>query len=293
MNQFTRPDDPIDYVVYLGVYEDLRMNNLKTPMDALAHWKRIGSERTTQSEIKRWRIGEPIKLAICISGFMRNYKLLYQSENFQKLVKNHDADIYISTWDIVGYGSCSSHGLDYGLKLDVAEVRKLTPNLKRIEVESYKNKEDIFRQDVPGTTILVDEPGTLERVRSQFYKIYRCQKMAFNSDIPYQAVIRMRADLILEHEVDIGRIMEQIYAHKVYITRDPSKRPGVIGDQFAIGNLYTMNIYADLYNELYKPNFVRKGITTICEQLLWEHLKAYRLHIIKMNNRIQLNRTII
>jgi hypothetical protein len=101
----------------------------------------------------------------------------------------------------------------------------------------------------------------------------------------------MRPDLILNNELDLGAIMKHIRAHKIYVTRDPGCRASVIGDQFAIGDLYTMNIYADLYHELFRPRFVKKQIFRTCENLLWAHLKDYGLHVIKMNNRASINRT--
>lgn len=287
-----------DHFVYIMINPDVRNLGIKTKHQAIAHWKQNGGQdnpRKCAYTIPFWRRPLPIKLAICISGFMRNYRLLPRSINFKRLIQNHQVDIYISTWDIIGYSHCGNPQLDYR-KLNVANLKTFASNIKAYEVENYDaiKKSGIFATKIPATNVLREEPGVLERIRSQFYKVMRCNDMMLNSGIQYNAVIRMRPDLHFQEEIDIGSIMQDIESHKIFLNTDPCQREGVFGDQFALGNMYTITAYAHIYKRLYQHEFLSKNIPKMCEKLIPANLNDYRIEICKHKAfNVSINRAVI
>lgn len=280
----------IDHIVYLGANEQLRARGVRDADSCRAHLKMNPQHSVNRTNpVKKWVRGEPLRLAICLSGFMRNYQQLYRSENFRKLVNNHDSDVYIFTWDLVGYGSHQHHEIDTARRLDVEELRRLTPRLKELRVESYLAARPLFEQP---SSLLKHDPGTLSRFRSQFYGVYQCQKMVWESKVPYQAVVRMRADLSFD-EIDIGSIQDSIHDGSIYLCRDPLGRAGLLGDQLAIGNMYSMNIYADLYRELQNRRFLSVPIYRTCELVLARHLQSYRMDVRPLASEVTINRQIV
>ena len=249
-----------------------------------------------RTSVKKKPAGQPLRVALCISGFMRNYPYLYQNPTFLEWVSNHRylTDVYISTWDLVGYGACYDHYLDEHAKIDINDILTTTPNLVKLEVEEYNVVKEQFKQNIPEKHLLLaEEPGVLERFRSQFYKVYKCQQLVNKSGIIYDIVIRLRADLILPapERFDLSAMYPNIANNCLYVSRDPLYRSDIIGDQIAIGNHYIMNIYCHLYKWLMDETFVKETpVLRLCEKILMYYLKMYNLHIIKMNHRVDINR---
>jgi len=83
---------------------------------------------------------EPIRIAICISGFMRNYNItLHALNNF---FKNYHVDYYVCTYDIIGYGV---QNCDYYTKenFNIDDLIKIIPIKKYIIKEYSKNSKKV------------------------------------------------------------------------------------------------------------------------------------------------------
>jgi len=83
---------------------------------------------------------EPIRIAICISGFMRNYNLtLHALNNF---FNNYHIDYYVCTYDIIGLGNYSNEYYSEE-KFNLEDLTKIIPIKKYIIKEFSKNSKKV------------------------------------------------------------------------------------------------------------------------------------------------------
>ena len=286
-----------DHIVYIASNNEILNGNngmVNTKNRAIANWRKNKDKNYNYTyNIPETMPDGRIRIAVCISGFMRDYKRLLQDKHFTNLIKEFNIDVYISTWNLVGLGSCTDHSLDLSNFINENSLRNF-PCLKQLDVEIYNRvqKQKHFDIKIPNTVVLKNEPDTLPRFRSQFYKVNRCHQMVLDSKIKYQVVMRMRSDLLFPEKIKINKMLPDIRNHTVFLSIDPCGREmhGICGDQVAIGNLYTMTIYCNLFNELYRETFLRKNIPMTCERIVTEHLRCYNIQYIA-NIATVINRT--
>jgi len=146
------------------------------------------------------------KIAMCISGEMRNFTDPLIIDNLKKVIKDLGCDLFISTWSHggVSYNKINSNILDR--KNDIIENLQdnihdvFSENLKLLEIESYNNWIDNL------------DPAIIEMMSSkliggeavtsppQLYKIYKCNQLKTTyeklNSFEYDIAIRVRPDLI-------------------------------------------------------------------------------------------------
>jgi len=83
---------------------------------------------------------EPIRIGICISGFLRNYNLtLHALNNF---FKNYHVDYYVCTYDIIGMGTRTDDNYS-NEKFNIVDLIKIIPIKKYIIKEYSKNSKKV------------------------------------------------------------------------------------------------------------------------------------------------------
>jgi hypothetical protein len=107
-----------------------------------------------------------------------------------------------------------------------------------------------------------------------FYNQKRCLDMIIQSAIPFDIVFKWRTEIYFDDHIklkinDVANIKENtVYIPNCYDW-------GGLNDQIAYGNLNTMKLYSDLYNNLVTYNTVR------ChpETLLKHHVNTSNINI--------------
>lgn len=182
-----------------------------------------------------------MKIAICLSGYMRGYK-----DNVKSLLTHvaseHDADIFVHTWDKMGLPS-AWHGCDDAHPDDtdnhLAEIHKLL-SPKAICVEP------VFSWDLSSFA----RPGLQrfhENFPMMFYKIHKCDELRKESEAAsgreYDLVIRTRPDIRYLSRINMGVLDKD----KLHIPQMPSYyviAGKSYNDQIAIGTPCLMSIYS-------------------------------------------------
>jgi hypothetical protein len=147
-----------------------------------------------------------MKIALCISGEMRNFQDPLINDSIQKTIEDLDCDLFISTW--------SHNGESYNkLDINILEKKKATDielissikstygeRLRSLEVEDYNEWLDLLDPaiiNMMSTRLITGEAVTSP---PQLYKIYRCNRLKSeyekNKGFQYDACIRSRPDLI-------------------------------------------------------------------------------------------------
>lgn len=198
-----------------------------------------------------------MKVALCISGFLRTY---HQTYNY--LVKNiisvYNPDIFIETWSSDDRGSSFAINEHY--------LKNLF-NPKEIRIED------------PKTFVL---PSHLKKIKyrdppnllSMFYKIKQCNELKSNFELKnnfkYDFVIRFRGDLQLFSSFDLNAFDK----NKIHVPLYGDYNG--LNDQLAIGSSQSMDIYCNLFDEIHEYT---KKIELNPEKLLKFHLENKNIEI--------------
>jgi hypothetical protein len=112
----------------------------------------------------------------------------------------------------------------------------------------------------------------MRRMCSMFYNQKRCLDMIIDSAIKFDIVLKWRSEICFTSEFKINDV-ENIKDNTVYVPNCCDW--GGLNDQVAYGNLNTMKLYSDLYNNLNIYNTVR------ChpETLLKHHVNFCKINI--------------
>jgi hypothetical protein len=206
-----------------------------------------------------------MKIALCLSGHMRSFERTYPTLYFY-LLKNHDVDIFIHTWDKLGF-SCQFK-TDNMLN-DTSEKLDQIHNLykpKSIIVESSSFVEELKRQGNEYAPHLANEPKHVGHMAAMFYKIYAAnairKKYQLETGTEYDWVIRCRPDLLFSNEITLPLEKKP---ETIWLPQS-SCSPGWYNDQFAIGSSDDMDLYSSAFfdiseyfkskNEFYPEKFM-------------------------------------
>lgn len=190
-----------------------------------------------------------MKIALCLSGHLRNFERTYPALYFYFL-KDHDVDIFIHTWDKLGF-SCAFK-TDQTLndtEPKLAEVNRLYKP-KKIIVESSSFVEELKRQGDEYAPHLKNEPKHVGHMASMFYKIYAAnelrRKYEIETGIKYDWIIRCRPDLLFQNEI---KLPTEKKPGKIWMPRALSS-PDWYNDQFAIGLPDDMDLYSSAFFDI-------------------------------------------
>jgi hypothetical protein len=232
-----------------------------------------------------------MKTAICFSG--RLCYLNHFENHYSKVIEPYKADVFIDTWMPMTQASAVwSPSAD-----DMEKIRLFgqMPDIESVEIQSFINSYrpkllnmeffDLMplthqiRSVLPPSTktsIGHESPHTKkENVLFMWYKIWKCNQLRKLYEqinrIRYDVVIRMRFDSTFD-EVPVIDPKRKT----VYIPSGGDYEGGVC-DQFAIADSVTMDIYCELWNEIYR--YSTAGIGIHPESLLRKHLDVNRLDV--------------
>lgn len=190
-----------------------------------------------------------MRVAICLSGQPRNSELCYPfiMDNIVNCNKEHDFDFFIHTWE----GSDGSSSWESSIDNDKTDVIKLY-NPKKYLIEPQK----IFNNDV-GDCIGDGVGNMSKRMKSMFYSIFKCNELKIEyekeNNFTYDCVIRIRFDLQLESPLIIDMDL-----NKLTVKDEKSHDEWAINDHIAISNSKNMDVYSNMYNNLFKTCEIEK-----------------------------------
>ena len=217
----------------------------------------------------------PCKIAILISGHIRNNHI----KNSLNLLKDYDFDIFIHTWDNLGFKGNETNLNDLtNIKLIEDTISEM-PNVKKFEIENNKK----FIEDLKNEDVKYFNYSSPEKfIKSQLYSISKSYKIfedfyKLNNE-KYDVVIRARFDVEFTQFIIDDELLHNIKNYDIIYT--PNKDCGhhhpdsdsttcqvcekmfyghnlkrvhsfdhshVICDIFAYGSVNSMKTYCGLY----------------------------------------------
>lgn len=220
-----------------------------------------------------------MKIAVCLSGHFRKFEQTYPTLYFY-LLRHYDCDIFIHTWDRLGY-SCK---LRTDLTLDytnnkIHDINNLYKP-KRIIVESSAFVEELKRQADIYAPHLKNCPKHIGHMSSMFYKIYACNELRKNYEIEsgtsYDLIVRCRPDLLFNHNV----VFPAPNTNTVLISKAWSSIDWY-NDQFAVADPHSMDLYSSTYFDI--PSYFGEGREYYPEKFLKWSLDKKKLKIEQWN----------
>jgi hypothetical protein len=210
-----------------------------------------------------------MKIAICLSGHLRKYEQAFPSLHLY-LLQTYDCDIFLSTWDRMGYvsqyKSDSRQDLTNQYVKDIERIIKP----KKMVIENSAFIEELKHQGNEYAPHLRNEPKHVGHMASMFYKIYAANELRksyeLETGIEYDWVIRCRPDLLFHGNTTIptDKVAKQIYIPSQHFHHK------WFGDQFAISLPNEMDLYSSLFfhmpeyfkarNEFYPERFMNWGL---------------------------------
>jgi hypothetical protein len=271
------------------------ISDILTPAGTPQSGTILDAERSTKEglmDVGTIKGTTPPRTAVCISGRM---SMIENYDNLrQHIIDPYMADVFIDTW--IPYTQNSMH---VGPKSDMSdtEIRATTifPDEVPINInqfiETYKPKSislEFFdgmplthqiRSVLPKSKKSYDgheSHGTkTENVMFMQYKIWRCNQIRKlyeqTNRIRYDRIIRMRFD----NTFDSFPVIEP--KPKVLYIPQHGDYCGGICDQMVIADSQTMDLYCDLYNDIYRYTVANIGIHP--ESILRKHIEVNRLAV--------------
>jgi hypothetical protein len=168
---------------------------------------------------------ENVKIALCLSGLIRNSFFCFPYIYNSFLNTDYNVDVFVHTWN------------------DSPIMDLYKP--KKIEIE---NQKQILQQLLPllklNSNVRIE--GNVQNNISMYYSIKKCFDLI--ADEEYDVVIRCRFDLLLQEKIKFKQIVDDIINKKydIYIPNTEFNMGGY-NDQLAIGSYEAMKIYSDCF----------------------------------------------
>ena len=227
-----------------------------------------------------------MKIALCYSGMVRNFiDLIPNHKKF--LLSQYDCDVYLNFWDI--YGTYTPYGINDGIYskqhipptydtnyISNSHKEQIINELKPINYcfESYSNAKHLFLEKINKYQPDFNIPPNMNNISSMFYKIYQCGEMVKQSNINYDVIIKIRADLTFYDKL----IISSIEPNTIYGSSHYSQQ-GELSDIFFYGDPISMHTAYKMYFKL--EDFWDKGhIYKSPENILYNHVfNNYNINI--------------
>jgi len=195
-----------------------------------------------------------MKLAVCLSGHLRKFTQTYQSL-FSNLLKGHEYDIFIHTWDRMGYVSAYKGDSTVDLTSRYVSQAENIYKPKKMIVEDSTFVQELIKQGNEYAPHLRNEPKHVGHMASMFYKIWACNELRkmhqLQTGAQYDWVIRCRPDLLFHGATSLPADRTP---GRVYIPKHLSGH-GWLTDQFAIALPDDMDLYCSVYFQI--PDYFR------------------------------------
>lgn len=230
-------------------------------------------------------------LAVCISGQLRGFQKIFSGWK-ETILKDIECDIYVSVWAAIGGKQliplhadrilpphacvtyrelCAKHGLE--------NINAMFPTLiNALETKDVATSEQLQELYQPRAMIIDDDNlppfSKMHNVHKMFFKINSAHNLLQQSGTSYEAVLRIRPDI----EIVSGSLHGMIASIKAGAPEQGhifvDQRPKIdywgglsIGDQIALADKSTMDIYASIWDNRDLPKQPMTGF----ERWLWPH----------------------
>ena len=226
-----------------------------------------------------------MKIAVCFSGHIRSLPHTY--ENIRKnLLEPNSADVYIHTWDTLGWHYKFDGGLvDEETDLFYDEILDWLRPVKKIIIENFLskkfNKHEIIKNTFKHGNTDMYTFDMANNIIGMFYGISASIKMALDSDIEYDCIVRCRPDIVFRDIINI----EDFFDTKHLFIRPDDKHidldgvQGGVDDIFAIGSPENMKKYADVISHL--DDFVAENPDFFPEKTLYNYLHSTDINMLR------------
>lgn len=197
-----------------------------------------------------------MKLAVCYSGLVRNFFDTIHSHK-KYLLDVYDCDVFFHFWDVLGKTHVGFPKMITGNPVDLVDNDtqnniNLLLSPKYGEFESFKNKDEELNKITNRFNLSVEHFNP-RHVVGMYYSINNVYKKFLNykstNNIKYDSVVRIRSDILFTDIVQINHIEPNILV-------TPRIHNYPINDQFGYGDVETMRVYANLYDEICTTNVV-------------------------------------
>jgi hypothetical protein len=200
-----------------------------------------------------------MKIGVCISGGVRYPHLALKS--IKKIIPNNFVKVFIHTWKVNNVETYlkTIWGLEYKDRNKILDTNFSIFNEYNYEsllIENYDSKEKIFKNIFETLKFLKpnnpeDTPRTDIGPISMHYSIHKANELKKRYErehnMQFDWVIRMRTDSDFKKDClnlhDLSNILN--------IPEGEDWRENAINDQFAIGTSYAMDLYSNLYNNIF------------------------------------------
>jgi hypothetical protein len=237
------------------------------------------------------------RVAIVITGHLRTFKLHFK--DFEKnILKHHDCDLYLSTWDWNHIGSMMGANLVKFEQNDILKELEIYPNVKKITISPYnkinhecdqyiKNygefgtcPDPIYKKYIGGRT----ERKTMPYNAGQWYPVQEGFK-SIENPAQYDILMRTRFDIV--HRKPINFLPYPIVA----CHPGPNYRPGTNIKQTSLYTIKNHIFYGTAYlAELTKDIFTKNlEITCKFNDLATDSLLEYLLRNNNQNYKLQID----
>lgn len=204
------------------------------------------------------------RVAVLISGFLRNYKQLPGTLFYKNLLARHDVDLFLNVWQEDGFGSNSTQSYTSN-PVQEEDVRKTFGSaLKALRITRFAEHEHMFRYGKV-QKLLSLEPHVLEKYRSQFFSFSQ-----LNVPCGYDVCIKLRPDL---HVQENFHDFISNWDGRFYSTKD-ERCKDMCGDTVFVGTDAHMKTLQGLYAAMFQHAYLQLDIPTIPERILFHYLTA-------------------
>lgn len=189
-----------------------------------------------------------MKVAVCFSGHLRDYKKCYQSI-YDNIISPLNADVFCHTWDVLG--AFNTKG-----ELDRPYHRKLTHDEKQGFLNLYKPTKFIIDTNEWSPLSEADRKF-LETLSGPHPHMFYSVKAANDLKTQYEHQNKFKYDLVIRARYDFNfftKLDLNAFSKKdslIYVSSLGNYHGGV-SDQFAASNSNNMNIYCSLYDDIVK-----------------------------------------
>lgn len=236
-----------------------------------------------------------MKVAVCLSGFMRTFRRTISK--FHQAFHRYNPDIYISTWDVIGnkqekkifntnraeesifaqelinlYGNVAC-------KIEIMDLVSPWGDLNRF-TEEYRKSESLWH---------CNGEEWIKRIFSMFYKVWQADQLRQTYEKlnmrKYDCVVRCRPDNYFLQFPDLRNLL--INDNIIYTPSQGSN--GGICDQIAIGSSEGMKVYSDFYKDIncyYNPQGKTNNYSPEHQLVHYFHNKGLINHFLNISFNI-------
>lgn len=220
-----------------------------------------------------------MKIALCLSGQMRTYKMCYN--NLKKhILEPFNPDVFIHTWSKTGIVTkVKLLSIFQGnQQVTEKELQKMY-SPKNMVIEDFHNS---YLEEIEGVrypeilTKYVPPPGRASL--PMYYKIKKCNDLKCEEEnknnFKYDLVIRLRPDLNILEPLP-GEVLDN--SHILWHSGKYIDTGFMLSDRFAVSNSQNMDYYSSVFdklNEYWQDPLGNDGWKTyrIAERLIKQHM---------------------